>query len=509
MSLESDPTRIDELIEKHYLGTLDVEEQAELAKHLKADRNARDRFRNAAHIDAELRYLSSGQAPQVVTPADALGKPRWRRWLPLIAASLLCVITAIWYSQREPHSIQQNNGAVTAGRIATLTTSHRAEFEEAFAPQDGTFMSGQYRLNNGAITMTFINGVSVSIEGPARFSLVDSMRMQLDVGRVRAFVPESGHGFVIATPQMKIEDLGTEFGVLVDPNQNSEVHVFAGEVNLHQDNQPPELVSEETAVAWDASRQRRNVNVDGSAFATRTSIGFRNWLDHSQRLRSDPSAILYFDFEKESAPNAITNRAANQDMPRGIVRGSIWATGRWPGKGSLMLETPGDRVELNVPGKYESVTIMAWMQLNRLDEPLQTFFNTRDYNQGEHHWNLNRNGALDVGVSQAYKSTSAAKLPLGRWTHVAAVLDRPTGSAYYFIDGKEVAKVTEKLEHPLTFGECSIGAFGRTLLDKTAPNQSRVDYSRELRGRIDEFALFSRALSHQEIQQAFDAGKGF
>jgi hypothetical protein len=52
-------------------------------------------------------------------------------------------------------------------------------------------------------------------------------------------VPPPAQGFRLLTPNMKLVDLGTEFGVQVDSAaQKAEVHVFEGEVEAHPDSGP-------------------------------------------------------------------------------------------------------------------------------------------------------------------------------------------------------------------------------------------------------------------------------
>ena len=52
-------------------------------------------------------------------------------------------------------------------------------------------------------------------------------------GKLRATVPPHAHGFAIGTPKLDLVDLGTEFGVQVDEQQATEVHVFTGKVDLY------------------------------------------------------------------------------------------------------------------------------------------------------------------------------------------------------------------------------------------------------------------------------------
>ena len=54
----------------------------------------------------------------------------------------------------------------------------------------------------------------------------------MNYGKLFAKVSEQGLGFTVVTPNSKIVDLGTEFGVLSHINGDTEVHVYKGTANL-------------------------------------------------------------------------------------------------------------------------------------------------------------------------------------------------------------------------------------------------------------------------------------
>jgi hypothetical protein len=84
-------------------------------------------------------------------------------------------------------------------------------------------------LTEGEIELTYGTGTKILLVGPAEF-VVDAAGGKLHRGGLVASVTEAGHGFTIETPNGKIVDLGTEFGVAVDDFGFSEVSVFHGKV---------------------------------------------------------------------------------------------------------------------------------------------------------------------------------------------------------------------------------------------------------------------------------------
>ncbi|MBI1246627.1 hypothetical protein GC197_02140 [bacterium] len=520
--MNESPDPIHELIERYFLNpsSLSDAEQVTLSDVLRSNPDARKHFRLAAHVDAELRYEASGEAQPTPPPTSPSGSAdTWPKWIVAIAATLLIglalgyVAWPLTTTRSKPVPVARDGKAIPAQPkpvkptnrpIALLDVGHNQRFDESLAPQAGKFFPGKFRLIGGEITLAFENGVSVSVESPATFSIIDSFHMELEKGRARAIVPETGHGFIIETPKLLVEDLGTEFGVYVDEDQNQELHVFAGEVRLKDRDQPAELLTENSAIAWNAQDQRRSIAADDHAFATSMSIGFKRWLDHSLKLRNDPATLFYFDFETNSRQSReVINRAPSQIVPDGSLHGGIWATGRWPEKGAMLFENHGDRIDLDIPGEYDHLTIMAWVQANRYDNALQTVFNSIDYAPGQHHWNLTRNGELRMGIKDQVNYTSLEKLPRNRWTHVAAQLDSIKKESIYYINGKEVKRCPWNESVPLNYGPATIGAYG------SMNRAGQLTYSRELRGRIDEIALFGRILSAQEIQEAYEAGSSF
>ena len=75
-----------------------------------------------------------------------------------------------------------------------------------------------------------VNGVEVILHAPADMTLVDAKSIQLRAGRLVARVPEEGIGFRVTTPNTDVVDLGTEFGVSVEENGSTEIHVAEGVV---------------------------------------------------------------------------------------------------------------------------------------------------------------------------------------------------------------------------------------------------------------------------------------
>jgi hypothetical protein len=82
----------------------------------------------------------------------------------------------------------------------------------------------------GFVELQLKQGVTLVIEGPARWSIDGENNATLNRGKLVAKVPRQAIGFTLATPTAKIVDLGTEFGVCVGEADRTDLYVISGEV---------------------------------------------------------------------------------------------------------------------------------------------------------------------------------------------------------------------------------------------------------------------------------------
>lgn len=87
-------------------------------------------------------------------------------------------------------------------------------------------------LDSGSVDLRLEKGVIVRLEGPLRGQLVSGNYLRLTNGSATATVGSAGIGFVIETPQARIVDQGTSFGVSVDTSNQTDVVVYEGKVDV-------------------------------------------------------------------------------------------------------------------------------------------------------------------------------------------------------------------------------------------------------------------------------------
>src|SRR5690606_29187312 len=117
--------------------------------------------------------------------------------------------------------------------VATLSQDYRAVFAPHESPVNGAFVVGRYLLQAGQIELIFHHGARVMISGPASFVIDDDRHLTLEHGSLRALVPESAEGFTVVSPHLDVVDQGTEFGISVGSHNQTEIHVFEGQVDLY------------------------------------------------------------------------------------------------------------------------------------------------------------------------------------------------------------------------------------------------------------------------------------
>jgi len=114
--------------------------------------------------------------------------------------------------------------------IATLNFTQKPVWPATHAPPaDGNFFASQLlEIDGGDIQLSFSAGGRLVIEGPAEVEFISQRNIALHRGRIVATVP--GGGLVVECPNGSVKDLGTQFGVQVNPDRTTEVAVFQGRV---------------------------------------------------------------------------------------------------------------------------------------------------------------------------------------------------------------------------------------------------------------------------------------
>ncbi len=416
---------------------------------------------------------------------------------------------------------------LSAGSVAVLAGVADAVGPDVASLTVGSpVSSGRFVLESGLVQLEFLSGANVVIEGPAELDLKSTKLVVCHRGKLRVRVPEQAKGFSVDTPYHRAVDLGTEFAVSVGDGDDTEVHVFQGKVELFDLEQfeqqaPPsakETLEIGAAVRTSGKGLEHRITANSEKFvdiekmlqilSKEGAARFSVWQQQCKHWESDPHAVVYYAFDGHKPSNRVlyNNSPSKLASLNGAIVGCRWTDGRWPGKSALEFKGVEDRVRLNIPGEFRSITLSCWIRIDGFDRRLGSIFLTDGHNVGEPHWQFTNNGQLLLGVeaaplqSQEYLSGSVLKpTDLGRWMHIACVYDDEKLEVSHYVDGERVCTVPITKRVPLRFGPVELGNW--------VPEDLKNDRIRNLNGRVDEFLLLDRSMTDDEIRDLYVAGR--
>jgi len=390
--------------------------------------------------------------------------------------------------------------------------------------------TGNFEIKSGLAQIEFFCGATLVIEGPAEFELKSSSLARFVSGRLRAQVPPAARGFVVEVNDMKVVDLGTEFGLSVSAD-SADLQVFDGEVELILPTTDKKLITAGKSIRQHANGEFEPGQVTPDQFVDiaamksrmdgRRAEKFKAWREHSAAISQDPRLIAYYSFDEKGGRKLHSSLRPDNDELDGAIVGARRVQGRWPAKSALEFKQPGDRVRVQIPGEYSSLTFACWVRIDSLDRWYNSLFLTDGYNQGEPHWQILDTGQLFFSVRHKPDSVDGKELKgpthqeilspsfwnpsmSGRWIHLATTYDASDGTIRHFLDGKAIHQ--EKLPESLVVKETRIGA--ASIGNWSIPLKPDAEYAvRNLNGSIDEFTIMSSALSADEVMEIYENGK--
>lgn len=171
---------------------------------------------------------------------DLIQSPPNRRnsavWLSVAVAVAACItFFAGWYVGTPQPSQPNPSPAHIATNTATNEPAHITGMFGVRWKNKPLNIQHQKEIDieSGLVELTYSTGVTVIIEGPARFSVKGDNAGSINYGKFVAHVPKGAEGFTVDYPMGKVVDLGTEFGVDLSPTGEFSVGVFKGMVELH------------------------------------------------------------------------------------------------------------------------------------------------------------------------------------------------------------------------------------------------------------------------------------
>jgi hypothetical protein len=539
-------------------GQLGPEEDASLKASLAADAENRRLFvRLCLQTQALFEVLGAHRQPGG-RAADAHSRYlgwvafRSRRAWAIAAGACLLSLVPTWWAlhDRRPHDppasrpdlavaegqqgpVGRRHGGPGPGDVAMVVALDGARWDPSGgAPPSSGELLGARRLGlrSGRATLVFLSGVTLTLEGPADVDLVAIDRVFCRRGRLRARVPEGAEGFVVASPESAVVDLGTEFAVNVDADGRSRVFVFEGlaEAALLDRGGSPKLTQiVERSKAFDLDPRTGRIAeadarpdrfVQAPVHATPSLVLDPSYPGAVMGLR--PKGYWRFDsIDGGSSPNEVPGgpplrangpveltggqggngcaifRAGEPDQF--LSTDALWELAREPGHAVEMwflsegisnatlvgLFPPKDHL---APGKHGRFVHTLLVELTAHDrgslfKPASVRF--------LHRW------PLDTRIGNNVVS-EALYVP-GRWHHVVAQKDGDQLELYF--DGELDRAMPLGTDHPTL--SC------RLVVGRRTPDPLEQQDRRPFVGRIDEFAIYDRPLTADEVRGHFRLGR--
>ncbi|RYD27846.1 MAG: hypothetical protein EOP86_23950 [Verrucomicrobiaceae bacterium] len=443
------------------------------------------------------------------------------RWAAVAAAACLAVLAAGWWGWNG--SRKGDRRGATSQAVAVLNRVVKARWTPGSQPLEpgSPLEPGWMRLDSGLAQVVFYSGARVVVEGPAEFQLISPGEAICRTGRFMAEVPTQAIGFRLRTPWMDITDLGTQFGVDVSALR-TEVHVFKGSIEIEPAMASPKLkLDEGSGAVADNANPPALITANRTGFASLFDLQakavdsdfsrYAQWREASQELDRDPSLLVHFDFEQAAPPDWLlrnTSRASTAE-PSGTIVGCQSTEGRWPKKPALEFRGVSDRIRLRVPGEFNSMTLAAWVRIQGLDREFNSLFMCDGFSPGTVHWLIRKDGVLGltiIGPPDNYQIVaSPSVLPLdqfGRWIHLAVVLDGNAKRVTHYLNGRPVADKALRVRAPFRVGIAELGNWNADGFTQNDPALIR-----NFSGAMDEFCLFNRALTADEVRALRDSGR--
>ena len=490
----------DKLFYKYLDGMLSEEEKLELNNILREDDEACERLKL-------LSTVSEGLSEYSYNPSSNVTKQSFRSfpWLISLAASIVAVLSFL-----KPEAIPDSPEPVVSTSqtpfYALLVDQAGAEFADGAGPDQVKFNKGLYQLDDGVIHLRFSNGVDTVMRAPASFAIKNDYNIRLDHGDVWAIVPAGAEGFTVSSPSIDYEDRGTEFAISVDGvNGSSTLHVIDGQVDARnpKSNELLSSVFEGESTEFSEGELIPVETPDLTKFPSPNSIGYLRWQEqHSFYTNQSDELIGYFPFFEESH---LKNYSTNPIVGNGEIHGARWVTGRWPGKKALLFDRDDDYVEFNITHEFNELSMSTWINIDRFDQPLSCIIVSNDWDvQGDFFWHTNRHGKIWMGYygGHRFNKSNTQNIPSGQWVHLAGSVSIPQKRVRLYMNGEGIgyADLEPSSFNKMVPGMCRMGNWGTSNINE--PIKERA-----LRGKIDQFSIWQKELSQEEVEELVELGQ--
>lgn len=515
-------SEVEKLIDSLLDGDCSEADFLRLEAQLHVDEAARQYYYERMKLDTVLNLETEGER----ATAKVVRHRFTRSKLPLIASVAAALMVLIGWQLGRIGNQPRTAGLTEplASGFGVLAEESSAVWETETVNRGELLPQGKIRLKAGIAQLELFSGVTVILEGNTEFEIHSAMEMTVNSGKMRAIVPRPARGFRVRTATGDVVDLGTEFALNVTDGQ-ADLHVLDGEVEWHPTKNPMKHLADGDAIRWEANGQMTVLPEGSSQIAGLSEIEQKRsqkhleWLNYSKELSSDPRLLAYYPMTREGTWNRQLQDESGSGRDGIIVRANR-TTDRWnKSNRALDFGTTGSRVRVEVPGEHSALTLYCWVKIDSLDRWYNSLFLTDGHELNEPHWQIMDDGRLFFSVKRRNWSKKTPKLKdkqivysppfwttqmSGQWIQLATTYDSGDRTVTHYLNGKPLSSeilTDEYVVDKVRIGSASIGNWSE-------PYRQDPHFTvRNLNGAIDEFAIFSEALTAEEIANLYTKGK--
>ncbi len=241
---------------------------------LKKNPRAREILVDAMEIHSLLseKTSKSAQIPEIAAEIVPIEKIVKRQRQRAIRASILSAAAAIvvgLFILKQFLVTAPESGAEFAtspGTEFTLSNQEESDTQKTRILKVGSSI----QLSQGTVELKLSSGVRSVLTAPAHLTLTAANEVRMHEGLGWFHVPEEAIGFTVESKDLKVVDLGTEFGLKVSPEQHDEIHVFKGKVEATslRVKKPSMIVSAGEAKRIDPIGRLNSIPLDSELFLT-------------------------------------------------------------------------------------------------------------------------------------------------------------------------------------------------------------------------------------------------
>ncbi|MGY8643431.1 MAG: LamG-like jellyroll fold domain-containing protein [Verrucomicrobiales bacterium] len=479
------PEERDELIDSLLDDAISEADFLRLEAEMHIDTEVRQAYYERLKLDTNLQIAAESEGEADSELASAISKNStpigWLGWAAAVVLGLLALVLGL--------EIRRTNQAIAGGSNELIASGFGVIAEQSGASwnlERGDLLpQGTVSLEAGMAELELFSGVTITVEGPAKFEIVSASLIQASKGNFFVQKPRMVGDFRLKTATGEIFDIDSELALEIDNDGKGISHQKGG-----------------------AIRQQ---------MATHRAEQEQKWLASVSELKRDPRLIAYFPIidEPDWSRQLIDHSAEKRN---GTIVRATRVLNRWGHpSGGLDFTPTGSRVRLEIPGDHSSLTLMCWVKIDSLDRWYNSLFLTDGHELYEPHWQIMDDGRLFFSVKanepgkKGKDKHIAYSLPIwtpadsGKWMHIATVFDGNVMTTTHFVNGKMISRdeIPEAMQpDKVRIGTASIGNWS----DPTRGEDPHFAV-RNLNGTIDEFAIFSEPLTDSEIAEIYENGK--